>query len=121
MTLLLTRGGIEEDLESCLLINKIQHYIYGPHTYCVRGYRLHLRVAATLQRSAHNIYTFFVAVDWNYKDLNNMWTANNFARLLMVRRLPLSTLYVAFALLLNFKTCVENGGKVGSYFQCAAR
>ena len=61
-----------------------------------------------------------VPVEWNYKDLKQTWTRNDFARLLHARRFPFSLFYVSTALLLNLKTCMEGAGQVSTYFGCAA-
>lgn len=62
------------------------------------------------------ISSMFEKMDWSYKDLKQMWTSSYFACSLKVRQAPVSLLYIAPIVVLHFKTWVENGIQVGSYF-----
>lgn len=59
-----------------------------------------------------------ISVEWNYKDLKQMWATNDFSRLLKVRQFPVAMLYRSSAILLNMRTCHYGGGQTGSYFGC---
>ena len=61
-----------------------------------------------------------VSVEWSYKDLKQLWSLNDYARALKVLQAPIGLIYKASALLLNFKTCLEAGGQVQSFFKCAS-
>ena len=75
-------------------------------------------IAATAEQTIINTQMSRVreSVKWSNKDLKQLWTRNDYSRRLMVSKGPISILYVCTALLLNFKTCFENGGQVGAYF-----
>lgn len=57
-----------------------------------------------------------VAMEWNYKDLEQVRTRNAFSRLFSVRRFPVGLPYISSTLLLNFKTCIEKGRHISSRF-----
>ena len=59
-----------------------------------------------------------VAVEWNDKDLKQLWSLNDFSGALKVRQSPIGLLYIPSALVLNFKTCLEAGGEVQAHFKC---
>ena len=61
-----------------------------------------------------------VTVEWSYKDLKQLWARNEHSSFLQVKLFPVSLLYVGSALLLNFKTCLENWGQVVHNFSCRA-
>ena len=56
------------------------------------------------------------AVEWTYKDVNQMWTSQDFRRGLKVRKGPIALLYKASALLWNVHVCMYAGGQTKSYF-----
>ena len=78
------------------------------------------RTGATAEEEAYNarMSALGVAVEWNYKDLKHMWSLNDFSQALKVRQSPIGLLYIASALLLKFKTCLEAGGQVQAHFKC---
>ena len=119
----LRESGLNEELQNCLNINGDQFYIFGDKAYVLRPW---LQVGfdsvnATAEQQIFNTEMSRVreAVEWSYKDLKQMWTRNDFARSLKVRQAPISLLFIASTVLLNFKTCLENGGQVGAYFECS--
>ena len=69
--------------------------------------------SATAEEEAYNsrMSAVRVAVEWNYKDLKQMWSLNDFSRALKVRQSPIGLLYISSALLHNVKTCLEAGVK----------
>lgn len=58
------------------------------------------------------------AVEWIYKYKKQMCTRNEFSLSLNVRQAPLSLMFTASTVLLNFKTIFQNGGHIGAYFGC---
>lgn len=121
---LLRNSGVADSLASCLLIEKRQFYIYGDPAYMLRPWlqTAFERVGATTERELYNtaMSAVRISVEWNYKYLKQIWTRNDVSRVLHVRRFPVSLLYVSAALLLNFKTCIENCGQVSAYFKFVA-
>ena len=121
---LLRESGIEQKLESCLLLSDRQFYIYGDAAYVLRPWLQTAfdRATATMEQAIYNtgMNRPRTSVEWNFKDLKQIWTRNDFSRLLHVRQFPVALLYVSSALLLNFKTCMERWGQVGRYFLCNA-
>ena len=60
------------------------------------------------------------AVEWSYKDIKQMWSSQDFKRILKVGKAPIGLLYTAAALLCNFKVCLGHGGQAASYFNSRA-
>lgn len=121
---LFRQSGWEADLEHLLLIDGIQHYVYADSAFTIRPY-LQVpfgTVGATLQQVLFNraMSGVRVAVEWNYKDLKQMWSTNDYSRLLKVRQAPIGLIYKASALMLNLRTCIYKGGQAGSYFEVKA-
>lgn len=56
------------------------------------------------------------AVEWSYKDLKQMCTINYFGRSFQVRQALISLFNNPSTFLLNSTTYIENGGKVGPFF-----
>ena len=119
---LLRESGLQDRLRICLKINDRQFYIYGGAAYMLRPWLqvAYPRVGACVERQTFNtcMSAVRVAVEWNYKDLKQLWSFNDFPRGLKVRKSPLGLIYTASALLPNFKTCIEGGGQLQAYFNC---
>ena len=115
---MLRGSGLNETLENNLMIDGQQYYMYGDDAYVLRPWfqMVNDRRTETGAQQILNTKMSSVrkSVQCGYKDLKQMWTRNDFARSLKVRQAPISMLYIACALFLNVKTCMENGGKVGS-------
>lgn len=45
-----------------------------------------------------------------------MWTVNDYARMLRVRKAPIALLYISSVLLLNFKIWIERGGQLVAFY-----
>ena len=86
---LLREIGIEEGLQSCLLINGRQYYLYADAAYMLRPWMqiAFPRAGATAEEEAYNtrMSAVRVAVEWNYKDLKQLWSLSDFSRGLKVR------------------------------------
>ena len=107
-----------------LVVDGVQYYIYGDAAYMLRPYMQcpFCTVVATPAQLQFNrdMARVRVAVEWNYKDLKQQWSTNDYPRMLRLRKAPVSVLYVASALLWNFRTCLYKGGQVSSYCDCPA-
>lgn len=121
---LLRQSGWEGQLSDILQVNGDQFYVYADSAYMLRPYMIvpYCAMGASVEQMAFNaaMSSVRVAVEWNYKDLKQVWATNDYARLLKVRKAPVAILYKASALLLNMRTCLYKGGQVGSYFAVEA-
>ena len=119
---LLRQSGLQDSLQNCLHINGRQFYIYVDAAYVLKPWLqvAFPRAGASLERQILNtrMSGVRIAVEWNYKDLKQLWSLNDFPRALKVRQGPIGLIYTASALLINFKTCLEGGGQVQAYFKC---
>lgn len=122
-TTLLRKSGLEERLQAILLIDGRQFYLYGDAAYMIRPWlqTAFPRVGATEEQLEYDTGTSAVrvSVEWNYKDVKQMWTINDFSRALKVRKSPIALLYISSALLWNMKICIEQGGQLVSFYNIA--
>ena len=95
------QNGLDEQLEEHLYINNKQYCLYGYPAYVLRAW---LQIAfdrnkATADELQHNkgIRSVREAVEWTYKDLRQIWTSQNFRKILRVRKSPIEMLYNAAA------------------------
>lgn len=56
-------------------------------------------------------------VEWNYKDLKQQFTVNDFLRFLKVRQ-AIALIFKTSVVLWNMKVCMYCGGQVGELFKC---
>lgn len=121
---LLRISGWEKEFEDVAVINGEQYYVYYDAAYCIRPYVKvpFVFVIVTIIQQGFNaaMCKVIVAVEWNYKDLKQMWTENKYARSVKIRQPPITLLYIASALPLNFRTCLSGGGQAGTYLECRA-
>ena len=117
------QSGIDQQLQSHLTIQDRQYCVYGDAAYVLRAWlqTAFPRADATMHQLIYNKDMSAVreAVEWTYKDLKQIWTSQDFKRLLRVRKSPLALLYKAAALLWNVRVCLHQGsGQTSSYFLC---
>lgn len=121
---LMRQSGWEEVLADVLDIEGVQYYVYADSAFTVRPYLQAPfgTVGASVAELDFNrrMCGVRVAVEWNYKDLKQQWSSNDFSRQLKVRMAPIALLYKASAILLNMRTCLYKGGQTGSYFAVQA-
>lgn len=115
----------EKILEDETIINGKKFYIYFDAAYFIRPYMqvpFVFWTANEIQRAFRTTMSKVrIAVEWNYKDMTQMWTGNDYAGRLNIRESPIALLYIGAALLLNFRnfrTCLYFDGKAGSYVKC---
>lgn len=74
----------------------------------------------TIEKHVFNTATSSVreSEEWSHKDLEQLWTRNDFSRGLKVSKDSVSLLYISTTVLVNFKTCIEEGGQVDDSFDC---
>lgn len=107
---MLRHSGLEEQLEQFLSITSLRFHLYRDAAYVVRSWmKTYFPTVGLTEQEFYNrqMCAERVAVEWNYKNMRQMWAVNDFARNLKVRRAPISLLYLYSALLLNFKTCLS--------------
>lgn len=116
------QSGLDDILENSLLIDGQQFYIYGDQAYMIRPW---LQVAFSRAWASEQQIQFNTAmssvretVEWSYKDLKQMWSSQDYTRMLKVRKAPVALMYKGAALLWNFKVCLQHGGEVQSFFSC---
>ena len=117
---LLRLSGLPEVLPTALQIDGSQHYIFGDAAYMTRPW---LRTAwvgpilsaeqLTYNRKMNALRT---SVEWSYKDINQMWSSQNFSRLFKVLKSHVALLYNSTALPCNFKTCLGHDGQTQCFF-----
>lgn len=56
------------------------------------------------------------AEDYTYKDLEQQWNSQNFARKAKMRKALVSLLYKMSALPINFRFCLYYCGQINAYF-----
>ena len=119
---LYTDSGWDDKLKQYLVIDGIQYYIYSDAAFVRTPYLL-ISFKTEFCTGHESMFNFImsglrVSVEWNYKDLKQLWCRNDFPRMLKVRQLPVGMLYKASALLMNMRTCLYRGGGVARYFSC---
>ena len=121
---LLHNSRISDRLAECLLVDGRQFYVYGDAAYVLHPWMQTAfnSIALTDEEGEYNtdMSAVRVTVEWNYKDLKQLWNRNDYSRSLKVRQFPVSLLYVGSTVLLNYKTFIENWGQVRKHFHCKA-
>lgn len=116
------QAGMDDILRDSLLIDDRQFYIYGDPAYILRPW-LQVAFNTSFSNASHlnhnaSMSSVRESVEWSYKDLKQMWTSQDYKRMLKVRKARVSLMYIGAALLWNFKVCLQHGGEVQSYFCC---
>ena len=121
---LLRNSQIELTLQENMLIDGKQYCIYGDAAYLLRAWlqTAFPRLTADAAQTIYNAKKSAVreAVEWSYKDIKQMWSSQDFKRMLKVGKAPIGLFYTAAALLCNFKVCLGHGGQMASYFNSRA-
>ena len=120
---LILNSDISERLWNSLTMGDRQYYIYGDAAYVLSPWlqTAYERIGASDEQEWYSkrMSAARVIVERSYKDLKQVWTRNDYSRLLQGRS-PFSFLYVGSAFFLNFNTSLENWGQVGHNFSCRA-
>lgn len=121
---LLRNSNWNEILHNSLLIEGNWYYIYGHAAYLMRPWMLRPYIyglVTPLQRMFNRKMSgLSVSVEHNYKDLKQYWTSQDFSRKLKARKVPISLLYKASALMLNFRVCLYQGGQIQIHYNIRA-
>eukprot|EP00171_Calliarthron_tuberculosum_P001560 IDg1560t1 len=92
------KSNLDAALQDALCIDNVQYYLYGDQAYILRPWMQTAfpRSSASAEQVAYNtsMNAARIAVEWNYKDVKQMWTSNDFARKLQVRKGPFALLYI---------------------------
>lgn len=115
-------SGIDLILQQHMVMDGRQFYLYADAAYVLKPW---MQIAfnpafATPPQIVHNhaMNAARVAVEWSYKDVKQMWSSQDFKRMLKVRQAPVSLMYLGAALLWNIKVCMQHGGQVQQHFGC---
>lgn len=121
---LLRKSGWNERLQEALLIDGEYYYIYGDSAYMLRPWmqRPFQHGLCSAQEAIFNaaMSAVRVTVEHSYKDIKKYWTSQDFARMLKVRKAPISLLYRSSCLLFNIRTCLYGGGQVQHQYHLRA-
>ena len=117
------KSKMDTVLEENMKVEDVQYCIYGDQAYVLRSWMQtgYPRLLATEEQIQFNnsMNAARVAVEWSYKDVKQEFASQDFHRKLLVRKLPISNLYIASVLLRNIKTCICGGGaQPTEYFDC---
>lgn len=117
------KSGLDEAMLQSLLVDDTQYYVYGDPAFVMRPWLqvgFPCNVGGVVEEQFNSAMSSArEAVEWSYKDLKQNFTANDFPRMLKVRKAPIALMYKAAAVLWNLKVCLNHGGQVTSYFACA--
>lgn len=107
---LLRKSGLHGVLNTCLLVGRGQHYIYGDAAYvlCLYFQTTFFAAGSTAeQRASHKEMSMFkVSMEGSYKGLKQMWTRSDYYLNPLLQNFPAGLIYIPSALLLNFKMFV---------------
>lgn len=117
------QSGMDQQLQSTMVIGGRQYCLYGDPAYILRAWLqvAYDRASATAEQLVYNkgMSSVREAVEWAYKDLKQIWSSQDYKRMLRVRKSPIALLYKAAALLWNVRVCLHHGsGQTSSYFSC---
>ena len=111
-------------LQENMLIDGKQYCIHGDAAYLLRAWlqtafpRLTANEAQTICKAKMSAVR--ETVEWSYNEIKQMWSSQDFKRMLKVGKAPIGLSYAAAALLCNVKVCLGHGGQVPSYFNSRA-
>jgi len=115
-------SGKDEDLRQTLLIDGVQHCLYGDSVYVLRAWMQTGhgngpdRLAA--ERAFHlSMSRVRETVERGYKDSKQYFTTLDFQRKLKIRETAVGKQYPGGALLCNIRSCLY-GNQTASYFGC---
>lgn len=116
------QSHLDDTLHNTLMIEDTQYCLYGDPAYVMRPW-LQVGYDRAFADDAQLLFNRTMssareAVEWSYKDLKQMWTSQDFKRMLKVRKAPISLMYKGAALLWNYKVCLGHGGQTQNYFDC---
>lgn len=90
------RSGLDKVLESTLTIDAVQYCLYDDLAYILRPWlqNAFLSLGASAAQVLYNINMNSVreALEWNEKDLKQLWTSQDFKRKLHVLKSPFALL-----------------------------
>ena len=117
--MLLRRSGVSDKLKEVLKKEDIQYYLYGDAAYVLRPW-----IQTSLYSNTSNEVQLLFdgemnkvrsALEWNYNDVEQNWVRNDVSRYMYMRQAPIYLIYIGYALLQNFKVCLEKGGQISAF------
>lgn len=115
----LRKSGWATKLETNLLVEGRQFYLFGDSAYSLRPWMQRPFIGnCNGEQNDFNrrMSAVRVSVEHTYKDLKQQWQSQDYPRNLKVRKSPVGLLYRSAALLWNFRTCFYGGGQVEQSF-----
>jgi len=113
-------SGLDAVLSDALVIQGVQHYIYGDAAYLVRPWlQASFRGVMTPNEEACN-ETMKVprsAVEWGFRDVKQVCASFDFPRKLKIREGPVGLFYRAGVLIWNLRCCAY-GSATADFFKC---
>jgi nuclease HARBI1 len=118
---LYAESGLENILGETLLIDGVQHYIFGDSWYMVRPYLMTPYEGANLGANEllfnSRMSKDRVSVEWAFKDIKKYFSHIAFPRKIALGRTPGGAWYLASCLLWNFRCCID-GSPTSIIFDC---
>jgi len=121
-TVMYYESGQDEDLKQTLLIDGVQHCLYGDSAYVLRAWMPTGHRNRPNQNEAERVFDLSMSrdheiVEWGYQDIKQYFTTLDFQRKLKIRGTAVGKQYLSGALLCNIRSCLY-GNLTASYFGC---
>jgi len=121
-TVMYYESGQDEDLRQTLLIDGVQHCLYGDSAYVLRAWMPTGHRNRPNQNEAERVFDLSMSrdhemVEWGYQDIKQYFTTLDFQRKLKIRGTAVGKQYLSGALLCNIRSCLY-GNLTASYFGC---
>jgi nuclease HARBI1 len=116
------QSGIDDVLGQLLLIDGVQHYLYGDSGYALRPYLITPFEGAVLTSDEalcnKRMSKVRASVEWAFKDIMKYFAHVAFPRKMVLSRTTAGAWYLASFLPWKFRCCLE-GSPTSTYFDCA--
>jgi nuclease HARBI1 len=118
---LYAESGLDNILGENLLIDGVQHYIFGDSGYMLRPYLMTPYEGSNLDVNEllfnKRMSKARVSVEWAFKDIKKYFSHIAFSRKVVLSRTPGGAWYLASCLLWNFRCCID-GIPTSTFFDC---
>jgi len=115
-------SGLDDDLRQTLLIDGVQHCLYGDSSYVLRSWMQTGHGNEPDRTAAERALDLSMSrirepVECGYKDIKQYFTTFYFQRKLKIRETVVGRKYFSGALMCNIWLCLH-GNQTASYFGC---
>jgi nuclease HARBI1 len=118
---LYAESGLDDILSENLLIDGVQHYLFGDSGYTLRPYMMTPFEGANLDANEllfnKRMSKDRVSVEWAFKGIKKYFSHIAFPRKIALSRTPGGAWYLASCLLWNFICCID-GSPTSTFFDC---